>query len=238
LWEDWPNTSTGHAMRYAAVLKGQAEVFERVAPCFASDTARIKKVVDQWVLESSAFNSCGEPSEVFPIADATLDLIHRILALYCGLCSPFTVAFIQEFNAEGTPSRRGIRGISTITIYSSRGIAELANQSGAQPLGSAIIQMAVSDAAVSEALDLRGEQRLGWSQIYDIIEFLGGANEIERAGWASKNRTSDIRRTANHFRHLGSPKNYPLPARPPSINEASIFAGDLLKRWMASRLMP
>jgi hypothetical protein len=223
-------------MRYAAVLNGQAEVFEKVAPCFDSDTARIKRLGDQWVLESFAFNACGEPPQVFPIADATLDLIHRILALYCGLCSPFTVAFIQEFNAEGMPSRRGIRGISTITIYSSRGIAELANQSGAQPLGSAIVERVASDDALNEALNLRGDQGLGWSQIYDIIEFLGGPSEIERAGWASKKRTRDIRQTANRYRHLGSPKNYPLPASPPTINEACIFASELLRRWIASRL--
>lgn len=59
-------------MRYAAVLNGKANLFENVAPCFASDTARIKKLGDEWVLESSAFNSCGEPLEVFPIADDLL----------------------------------------------------------------------------------------------------------------------------------------------------------------------
>lgn len=115
-----------------------------------------------------------------------------------------------------------------------RGIAELADASGVQPLGSAIAQRAASDAAVDEALKLRGD--FGWSQIYDIIEFLGGADRIATAGWTSKKRTSEVRQTANHFRHLGSPKQSRLPARPPTIDQARVFAGDLLKRWIASRL--
>jgi hypothetical protein len=221
-------------MRYAAVLGGQADVFEKVAACFTGDTARIKKLGDEWILESSAFNSCAEPAEVLPIADATLRLIHRILALYSGPSYPFVVSFIREFNAEGLPSRCAIRGVDTITIYSAQGITDLAQPSGAQPLGSAIAQRAASDPAVNEALNLRGD--FGWPQSYDIIEFLGGPGEIEHAGWATKNRTRRIRQTANHFRHLGSPKKYPLPPRPPTIGEARVFANDLLKRWMASRL--
>jgi hypothetical protein len=221
-------------MRYAAVLNGQANLFESVAACFASDAARIKKLGETWVLESSTFNSCGEPTEVFPIADRILGLIHRILALYCNLDSVFTVAYVQAFTAEGRPSRRGIRGAISVTVISARGIAELANQSGGQPLGSTIAQKAASDPAVDEALNLRGD--FGWSHVYDIIEFLGGADGISRAGWATKKRTREVRQTANHFRHLGSPKASPLPLGSPTIDEARVFAGDLLKRWIASRL--
>ncbi len=215
------------AVIFTATLSGQADLFEKVAPCFASDTARINKLDDGWVLESSAFNSCSEPATVFPIADDLLQLIHRILALYSNLASPFTVSYIQEFNAEGRPSRRAIRATRVIDIYSAKGIAELASPRGVQPLGSAIAQRAASDPAVKEALNLRGD--FGWSQIYDMIEFLGGANGIERAGWATKGRTREIRQTSNHFRHLGSPRKYPLPANPPTIDEARIFADDVLK---------
>jgi hypothetical protein len=223
-------------MRYAAVLDGQSDLLEKVAPCFASQTVRIKKFRDEWILDSSTFDSCGEPTEVFPLADATLELVNRIVALYSGLCSPFTVKFIWEFNAEGVPCRRCIRGIRTITIYSPDGFAELAKQSGGQPLGSAIAQKAGSDPAVGEALQLRGNQELGWSRIYDIIEFLGGADEIQRAGWAHKKRTGQVRQTANHFRYLGSRKKYPLPTTPITIDEGRIFVSHLLMRWLASQL--
>lgn len=90
-------------MRYAAVLGGQTHVFENVAPCFTSDSARIKKLGDKWVLESSDFESCQIATEVFQIADTKLRLIHRILALYSGLSSPFKVEYIQVLDVEGRP---------------------------------------------------------------------------------------------------------------------------------------
>src|ERR1700730_12167237 len=79
-----------------------------------------------------------------------------------------------------------------------KGLATLRIRGAAPPLGSAIAQRAANDPAIYEALNLRGD--FGWPQIYDIIEFLGGPSEIERAGWAAKNRTRCIRQTANHFR--------------------------------------
>jgi hypothetical protein len=223
-------------MRYAAVLTDQAEVIERIVSCFASDTARICKLGEAWALQSSTFDSCKEAAEVAPVADALVRRINRILALYAGLLSPLTVAYIQSFNADGKPIDRSIRNSVTINIYSVEGIFALMNPRGHQPLGSAIIQNAATDEAIEEALNLRGDQELGWSQIYDIIEFLGGAQEIENKGWAEKKRAQNIRRTANHFRHLGSLKKYPLPAKPPTIQEARAFAGDLLRQWIASRL--
>jgi hypothetical protein len=173
-------------MRYAAVLTDQAEVIERIVSCFASDTARICKLGEAWALQSSTFDSCKEAAEVAPVADALVRRINRILALYAGLLSPLTVAYIQSFNADGKPIDRSIRNSVTINIYSVEGIFALMNPRGHQPLGSAIIQNAATDEAIEEALNLRGDQELGWSQIYDIIEFLGGAQEIENKGWAER----------------------------------------------------
>src|ERR1035441_1860457 len=71
-------------LRYAAaVLKGQPEMLESVAPCFVSNNARIKKHEEGWILESSEFASCTTGEQVFPIADDIVSRVHRILALYC-----------------------------------------------------------------------------------------------------------------------------------------------------------
>ncbi|RPH77064.1 MAG: hypothetical protein EHM80_13295 [Nitrospiraceae bacterium] len=157
------------------------------------------------------------------------------MALYCGLQAPFSVHYIQSFDEKGALSKRGIRGNFSLQVYSSKGVAELADPGGGESLGSTIFQRAASDPAVMEALGLWGESEVGWSRIYDIIEFVGGQNEIARAGWATKKRTREIRQTANHYRHLGSPKKHPLPGTVPSIDEARTFAADLLKNWMFSR---
>jgi hypothetical protein len=73
-----------------------------------------------------------------------------------------------------------------VNVISSKGLAELKGMSGSQPLGSAVLQ--------------DGEAGLSWSQVYDIIEFLGGETGIARAGHASRKQTRTVRQTANHHR--------------------------------------
>jgi hypothetical protein len=228
---------TGRSMvRYAAVLSGQPHILEHIAPCFSGDEAWITKLDDIWALVSSAFEGCGKAQDVFPIADSILHRINCILALYTRLLPSLAVTYIQAFDDAGRPLNRGIRGTVSINVYSAEGIAELSGIHGLQSLGSAIVHKANSDPAINEAISLRGDQELGWPQIYDIIEFLGGADEIARNGSATKKRIRDIRQTANHFRHLGSAKKCPLPAILPTIAEARTFVNDLLRRWMTTRL--
>jgi hypothetical protein len=81
---------------------------------------------------------------------------------------------------------------------------------------------------------LHGKRELSWSQVYDIIEFLGGVDGIVKGGYAKKKQTGMVKRTANHYRHLGSPKKLPLPPGPPPLAEAAEFASSLLKRYLFS----
>jgi hypothetical protein len=223
-------------IRYAAaVLKGQTHMLESVAECFVSNDARVRKHEEGWILESSEFASCTAGEQVFPIADDIVSRLHRILALYCGAEEVLSVAHIYWINAAGE-KLRAIRGVLPVNVISSMGIAELKTTRGTQPLGSAVFQTSVLDPTVNEALALHGESGLSWSQVYDIIEFLGGVDGIVKAGYANKKQTRTVRQTANHYRHLGSPKNFPLPSSPPALAEATEFARNLLKRCLSSRL--
>jgi hypothetical protein len=210
-------------------------MLEAIAPCFVSDNARIRKHEEGGILESSEFASCTTGEHVFPIAEDIAARIHRILALYCGTTATISVEHIYWINAAGE-SLRSIRGSISVNVISSKGLAELKTMRGTQPLGSAVFQSLILDAAVSEALTLHGESGLSWSQIYDIIEFLGGEAAIAKAGYANVKQTRNVRRTANHYRHLGSPKKFPLPSNPPPLAEATDFARSLLRCWISSRL--
>jgi hypothetical protein len=231
----------GRPIQYAAaVLTGQGDTLESIAPCFNSDRARIKKQrlkkqIDSWVLESSEFSSCTTGDEVFSIVDDILSRINRILAVYCSFTPELSAECISWINAEGE-SLRTIRGAIPTDIISSKGMAELKGMSGTQPLGSAVLEGMTRDSAVEEALSLHGEGGLSWSQVYDIIDFVGGIDGIAKAGYANKEKTGIIRRTANHHRHLGNSKNFPLPPNPPTLDKASEFARSLLKIWISSRL--
>ena len=229
-------TPTLQVIQYAAaVLQGQLDLLEAMAHCFDSDNARIRKHEEGWVLESSEFASCTAGEQVFPIADDIAARIHRILALYCGTTPTISVEHIYWINAAGEP-QRSIRGSISVNVISSKGLAELKTIRGTHPLGSVIFQSMVLDAAVTEVLTLHGESGLNWSQIYDILEFLGGAAVIAKAGYANTKQTRAVRQTANHYRHLGSPKTFPLPSNPPTLGEATDFARGHLQRWISSRV--
>jgi len=108
---------------------------------------------------------------------------------------------------------------------------------GKGSLGSAFVGAALEDTKLEEALALVGDgYELQWSQIYNILEFLGGADAIVKKKWATRGQLRKCRQTANHHRHLGSPKKYPLPVDPPSHGEATTFAIGLLKKWILGRL--
>jgi hypothetical protein len=75
-----------------------------------------------------------------------------------------------------------------------------------------------------------------WTDIYDMIEFLGGPEQIEQSGLGTAKVARVVKRTANHYRHLGCRELYPLPSNPPTLDEASLFAKRALSCWIESRL--
>jgi hypothetical protein len=220
---------------------GQADMLVSIAQCFDNDNARIKKqrikkTEESWVLESAEFARCTTGDEVLATADDIVSRINHILALYCNFEATLGVEYIDWIDAQGKPFRTHRDSVS-VNIVSSKGQAELKKKSGTQPLGSAIFEARKRDSDVKEALSLHGDGDLSWGQVYDLIEFLGGVEGIARAGYAkSRGQTRAVRQTANHHRHLGNAKNYPLPLTSPTLAQASEFARSLLKRWIAARV--
>jgi hypothetical protein len=64
-----PNAKKLVIRHAAAVLTGQSDFLEQVAPCFVSDNAKIRKVGEKWVLESCEFESCKTAEQLFSAAD-------------------------------------------------------------------------------------------------------------------------------------------------------------------------
>lgn len=94
----------------------------------------------------------------------------------------------------------------------------------------------MKNADVREALKLFKDTEHRWSDVYDIIEFLGGPTQIGRSGWGDKEEARVIKRTAAYYRHLGNPKPSLLPGNPPTLDAASLFAMRALRLWIESRL--
>ena len=223
-------------MSYAAMLRGQRPVIESIAPCFTSSEARIRVLDKHWILESSRFSNCSSIDEAFRIADRLVIQIQGVLGVYLGLHSSISVSSILTLDPNGRAVHQRLRELIVINVYSAHGLRELSDLSKSKPMGSALLALSAYDSAVEEALKLVGERGLGWSQIYDIIEFLGGENAISSSGFSTRSQTRLVRRTANYYRHLGRKARDPLPTNPPTLAEAQIFAAGLLKRWLGARL--
>ena len=223
--------------RYVAVLESPGTGLVEFAECFTSDLCRITKLKELWVLESSRFNACSDPKDVFPLADETLSVVRRILSLYFGLSYPLTVSYIQSIDAGGQPCGRTIRCSSTImVITSSTALTEMTTIIHGRPLATAILECAQKDAKISEALKLFQDVENRWTDVYDIIEFLGGPSQIEKSGFGTGKEARAVKQTANYYRHLGRPEPSLLPTNPPTLGKASLFAKKVLSRWIESQL--
>jgi hypothetical protein len=112
---------TRQVIRYAAaVLKGQANMLESVAPCFVSNSARIRKHEEGWMLEWSEFASCTTGEQVFPIADSSRGATRwrdGLWGLIFGQPRPLTIGWPDFFGSPktsdqqrlGWPVREGTR---------------------------------------------------------------------------------------------------------------------------------
>ena len=221
-------------LHYAAVLNGQKNVLEDIAPCFSTALSTIRRRDDKWIMESSNFERCQSVEEVFTVADTLLQQIHQVLALYLGLTSaPLSVSSIMVFNGDKLVRHR-LRGFSEL-IYVYRQAMKNFIPTPSGSLATAVLLLAASDPAVREALSLGGNDAPTWPRIYDIIEFLGGPRGIAKSGLASKTKSACVKQTANYYRHLGNPKDDKLPSNPPTLREASLFATNILQQWIARK---
>jgi len=218
---------------YAAALKGEKNVLEDIAPCFNTALSTIRRRDDEWIMESSNFEQCQSVEEAYTVANALLRQINQVLYLYLRLVSPFSISSIMVFDGYILVRRR-MWAIIDFNAYGSA--IKTLSPTASGSLAADVLSLAASDPAVREALSLCGHEALTWSRIYDIIEFLGGPSLIAESGRSSKKKkTTRVKQTANHYRHLGNPQNYKLPSNPPTLRAASLFAFDILQKWIAQK---
>lgn len=225
-------------MRYAVQLVGGSKpTMESASACFQGDAARIRSDGDEWFLESCLFDACTAPVQVFAIADELLRVMQHLTAVHGRLFSFSDIGYVQAFSDAGAPTARAIRGTTRVQIISAEELQALQESRGGQTRGSALVSAVMANKKLQEALALLGDgYDLQWAQLYNILEFLGGVDTIVKKKWATRGKVGRCRQTANHYRHLGSPKKYPLPADPPSRGEATALVLGLLRNWISEEL--
>lgn len=221
-------------MRFVAELEGKPHIIKAVSPCVQGVGARFRKIENQWALESAELDKCSSKDEAFRVADDLVGRINSILAIYLGLSHACSVRSILWLNDLGRPFRRSLREYIVLHTYLSPQKSDIVKVVSGETLMSSLTRRAGTNTMLRECLSLIKGETLQWSQVYDIIEYLGGATGIESAGLAVRASTARIRQTANHYRHLGSKKKYPLPKNPPSLEKARKFTQGILKKWIES----
>ncbi len=212
-------------MPYVAAIKRAEHTpknqLEDIAPSLASAIATIRRRESEWISGSSSFEPYESDEQLYGVANRIVSQIHNVLALYMGLYDqPLSIYALLKLTDDDRFIAR--RMYASITINVIRPASQALNPTASGSLATVALSRAANDPKISEALSLVGHDGLTWGRIYDIIEFLGVKNHI-------------IKRTANHYLHLGNPGNFPLPKNPPTLAQASLFATDSLKAWISRR---
>jgi hypothetical protein len=205
-------------------------------PFFSAAVARIRRRENEWILESSKFDDCMFGEELHREANLLLRDIKIIVALYLRWHgATLYISSILNLNSDDRIVQRTVFGYP-LTVNILKRFDDCFKYSKSGSNATDMILLATRDPEVREAMSLIGDEDIRWSRVYDIIEFLGGERGVAKLCPASGARVRHVRQTANHHRHLGSPKQSPLPPKPLSLHEASEFVIDLLKQWISSRM--
>lgn len=143
---------------FAAVLSGQENELKAVAPFFDASNARIRMRDGEWTLESIAFAVFAQADDVFAPADAVLQRMHQILALYICLYSPLSISGILMFDGNGKLVKRRMRVMMNVEAYSPS--TELAVKVEEIPLGNALLDASTRNTPIAKAFALHGTEAL------------------------------------------------------------------------------
>jgi hypothetical protein len=117
-----------------------------------------------------------------------------------------------------------------IAVSQTDGDDTLCKHIGEETRATLLLRLAATDSRVQDALGLIQTADPGWGAVYDVLKF------VEDTQVAQKTKIRKYIRTASWYRHLGEAKREPLPADPPTLNEAREYAFGLLREWIDRRL--
>lgn len=209
---------------------------------FADGDPRVSKGDDGgYVLESSAFDSLQEATEVSPSAAKLLSLLNGTAKALDG--SYRFVELAGHFENE-----HGLHAVvlgETVTVRERANVGrEMIDGVAVSPPASpakAWPALATANQNVADALRLLGTADLDWVGLYKLLEIVkddvGGQRRIIDEGWATEQQLSDFGAAANrpdlsgdaarHARVGGGP-----PKRAITVGEGRHFVLALVRLWL------
>ena len=168
------------------------------------------------------------------MASRVLRRVGSILEIYAGAADDFTVKHVFWVDDRRHVMQRFVMSDTIRFLGDFKDLA--ACLQGNTTLGSELLRLASNDERIARGFDLIGSKTIGWYEIYDLIDLMGGVRGLVKQGWVARKEVSSIRQTATHYRHLGSTsKQYELPDNPPHLNAARATIINIVRRWISER---
>ncbi|MGH8606853.1 MAG: hypothetical protein ACREX9_05390 [Gammaproteobacteria bacterium] len=223
-------------LRYLVEIDGDAEALKHLPELFRGTDFSITGAADGRVFVSgTSFEACANASEVIEVASRVLRWVGSILEVYAGAADEFTVKNVFWIDDRGHLMQRLIMSDKIRFLGDFKDLAACLQSN--TTLGSELLRLATDDDRIARAFDLIGSKTIGWYEIYDLIDLMGGVRGLVKQGWVTRKEVSSIRQTATHYRHLGSiSKQYELPDNPPHLNAARATITNIVRRWISERL--
>lgn len=235
-------------MGWEVQVTGDGPDLRSLAETLTDGPVRIVERGSDYFLLADSFDALEEVEKVRAEAERVLESLSGSSALVLGTASPFRVGGIY-LRERGKPDQVFL--LLEPTVITLRGFAPTLVVTDAH--GNTVthrpadptrghLKKALSDPNVAKALRLRGDDKLGWIELYRLLEVILNAvpmNDVVAAGWASEKEIRNFKHTANsvdalgdHSRHGAEPTQ--APQHPMELSDARELIDRLLNSWLRS----
>ena len=201
------------------------------------DAAIARYAPDRASITCPTLPECDSVDVVVEEVARLLQYVNAFAQIYVGGHIDLRIFRLEEDRPGRTTRVMAFTNPFDIIVRSQHGLELLCHQDNNGVTRCArLISDARGRADVSLVLGCFSQSVIGWRDIYDVIEGVGGVDKICREIKAPKAKLELIKRTANHYRHLGAKNDYPLPANPPDLHTARTIVTRIVQLWLSLRL--
>jgi len=219
-------------------LLGPQDALERLPTLVQGEPYAVVRFENGIYLRGSALDGLPDATGARAKAGEVCRYLESVLQVFVVLVDELRPGNVLAADSGGTPRARNLFAFKNFRVISERGLKGLAaTDPNGSTLASNILRLADRDPRVAQAFYIVGNRDIGWHEIYDLIDLMGGVNALVKRGWAKRKELNRLRQTANHHRHRGSRRTKDaLPENPPTLSEGANAVRVLLQQWLTERL--
>ena len=232
-------------MEWSVIITGDRYDLEYLCKCLDSPELCITQQGQDFILESTDFNSLTDAKDVKNKASEILALVNGAAKLDLGVRKPLSVAHVVKVKDDG--NREVFVEVSDTIIMRDRVTVSVVGADGTvrEIRQVSLIPNWVADAQrdenVAKVLRLFGIGHRNWVNLYRIYELvendIGGISNIVKKGWATRKAIERFNHTANSPGAIGNESRHGKqtsqpPKDPMTLSEAKSLVETILHNWL------